>query len=112
MEALAGSQNCAGAGASTKDSVRLALNMPVSTGAGRVIRRFPSSTTFEELYAFVECYELVKDGPVSDEKAGEAGGLRAQVLLPDIVGHAPGDVRAKRDGNRRREAWQRRQPDS
>ncbi len=55
-------------GASDKDTVRLALNMPVSTNAGRVVRRFPSSTTFEELYAFVECYNLL-EAEASDEKA-------------------------------------------
>jgi len=44
-----------------KDAVRLALNMPASSGAGRIVRRFSSQTTLEELYAFVECYDLLKD---------------------------------------------------
>ncbi|KXX77212.1 UBX domain-containing protein 10 [Madurella mycetomatis] len=45
-----------------KDAVRLALNMPASSGAGRVVRRFGSQTTLEELYAFVECYDLLNAG--------------------------------------------------
>lgn len=49
--------------AQEKDAVRLALNMPASSGVGRVIRRFASTTTLEELYAFVECYELPQQEP-------------------------------------------------
>ncbi|KAH6855292.1 hypothetical protein B0I37DRAFT_53130 [Chaetomium sp. MPI-CAGE-AT-0009] len=49
--------------AAAKDAVRLALNMPPSSGAGRVIRRFANTTTLDELYAFVECYELLQDEP-------------------------------------------------
>ncbi|KAK0723710.1 hypothetical protein B0T21DRAFT_294166 [Apiosordaria backusii] len=56
-----------------KDAVRLALNMPASAGGGRVIRRFASNTTLEELYAFVECYDLLQEGSL-DEKATEPEG--------------------------------------
>lgn len=49
-------------GSDVKDAIRLALNMPASSDAGRVIRRFASGTTLEELYAFVECYDLVQEG--------------------------------------------------
>ncbi|KAI1771671.1 UBX domain-containing protein [Hypoxylon cercidicola] len=42
--------------ASAKDVVRLALKMP---GNDRVVRRFAGATTVEELYAFVECYDIV-----------------------------------------------------
>ncbi|KAL2269392.1 hypothetical protein VTJ83DRAFT_1576 [Remersonia thermophila] len=55
--------------ASVKDAVRLALNMPVSTGQGRVVRRFAPSTTLEELYAFVDCYEVLQR-----RQQGGAGG--------------------------------------
>lgn len=54
-----------------KDVVRLAVKMPEATGAGRVIRRFAGSTTVEELYAFVECYDLLQkpgDDSELDEK--------------------------------------------
>jgi FAS-associated factor 2 len=54
--------------AGAKDAVRLALNMPASSGAGRVIRRFANPTTLDDLYAFVECYDLLQDGS-GDKKA-------------------------------------------
>jgi FAS-associated factor 2 len=44
--------------------------MPASSGAGRVIRRFANRTTLEELYAFVECYDLLQEGTMN-EKAAE-----------------------------------------
>ena len=43
----------------SKDVVRIALKMPE---AARITRRFRGSAAIEELYAFVECYDLVKDG--------------------------------------------------
>lgn len=46
-----------------KDSVRIALRMPSS--AERVIRRFRGDADFEELYAFVECYDVLQqESPV------------------------------------------------
>ncbi|KAM7201405.1 UBX domain containing protein [Naviculisporaceae sp. PSN 640] len=54
---------------SVKDSVRLALNMPVSLGGDRVIRRFARETSLEDLYAFVECYELLKEGASTEQVA-------------------------------------------
>ncbi|PSR84459.1 hypothetical protein BD289DRAFT_409610 [Coniella lustricola] len=62
--------------ASEPDVVRLALKMPEETGAGRVIRRFAGTTTVEELYAFVECYDLLQkpaDESDLDEKFTEGG---------------------------------------
>jgi FAS-associated factor 2 len=59
--------------AGAKDAVRLALHMPASSGAGRVVRRFATHTTIEELYAFVECYDLLQDGP-GDKKAQKPQG--------------------------------------
>lgn len=53
--------------ASAKDSVRLALNMPESSGAGRVVRKFDRQATLEELYAFVECYDLLQDAPDAEK---------------------------------------------
>jgi FAS-associated factor 2 len=55
--------------AQAKDTVRLALNMPASSGAGRVIRRFANRTTLEELYAFVECYDLRQEGSENEKAA-------------------------------------------
>jgi len=51
--------------------VRLALNFPVSKGGERIMRRFPASLKVEELYAFVECYDLLETEDVEDEKAPE-----------------------------------------
>ena len=42
--------------------VRLALKMPESMGGERIVRRFAPETTLEELYAFVECYDLLSSG--------------------------------------------------
>ncbi|KAI1080503.1 hypothetical protein F5B20DRAFT_589278 [Whalleya microplaca] len=54
--------------------VRLALKMPESSGGGgRVVRRFAADTTMEELYAFVECHDLLagKEGEEEEEEEGE-----------------------------------------
>ena len=42
-----------------KSVVRIALKMPE---AARIMRKFKADDSIEELYAFVECYEFVKDG--------------------------------------------------
>ncbi|KKA26360.1 hypothetical protein TD95_003839 [Thielaviopsis punctulata] len=41
------------------DVVRLAIKMPEQSGMGRIVRRFRGSATVEDLYAFVECSDLV-----------------------------------------------------
>lgn len=56
--------------AADKEVVRLALKMPEGSGAGRVIRRFKADTTVEELYAFVECYDLL-DKPADESELDE-----------------------------------------
>lgn len=55
-------------GPEVKDTVRIGLRMPES--AERITRKFSATASIEELYAFVECYEIIKDGPIS-EKASE-----------------------------------------
>lgn len=73
--------------AQVKDVVRIALKMPE---AARIMRKFRSSDGIEELYAFVECYDLVKDGAV-DEKAEKPSGyehkfdFRLVQTLPRVV---------------------------
>ncbi|RWA14176.1 hypothetical protein EKO27_g926 [Xylaria grammica] len=62
------------ASANAKDVVRLALMMPA---AGRIVRRFAAETTVEELYAFVECYDILTTNPElngDDEKKGADDG--------------------------------------
>lgn len=51
--------------------VRLALTMPASSGGGRVIRRFDSRSTLDELYAFVECHDLLQDQPTTDDEVAK-----------------------------------------
>lgn len=51
--------------ADAKDVVRIAVRMPES--AERVTRRFAADATIEELYAFVECYDVLS------EEAGPRG---------------------------------------
>ena len=51
--------------ADDKESVRIAIRMPES--AERVTRRFPGSANMEELYAFVECYDILKADEVSEK---------------------------------------------
>ncbi|KAK0658222.1 FAS-associated factor 2 [Lasiodiplodia hormozganensis] len=41
-----------------KDVVRISLRMP---SGDRVVRKFAPDTSIEELYAFVECYDLLQD---------------------------------------------------
>jgi FAS-associated factor 2 len=55
-------------GPEAKDTVRIGLRMPDT--AERIIRRFKADTSIEELYAFVECYEVLKEG-LSSEKVSE-----------------------------------------
>ena len=59
--------------AGDKDVVRIALKLPAAMGGASVRRPFPSSTTVEELYAFVECHDLVSGEAAGavDEKASE-----------------------------------------
>lgn len=78
--------------ASVKDAVRLALKMPEASGAGRVVRKFAPHTSMEELYAFVECYDLLSNSDeVVDEKILEPEDyeheykFRIVSLMPRVV---------------------------
>lgn len=51
--------------ASAKDSVRIALRLPGS--AERITRRFNGDAGIEELYAFVECYDLLQEGSSGEQ---------------------------------------------
>ncbi len=51
--------------AEVQDTVRIGLRMPES--AERITRKFRATASIEELYAFVECYEILKEGPISDK---------------------------------------------
>jgi FAS-associated factor 2 len=77
--------------AAEKDVVRIALKMPEHIAAARVTRRFRSSDNIEAMYAFVECYEFIKDGehieddiePPFDYK--HEFGFRIVQTLPRVV---------------------------
>ncbi|RYP57217.1 hypothetical protein DL770_010713 [Monosporascus sp. CRB-9-2] len=51
--------------------------MPEASGAGRIVRRFRADSTVEELYAFVECFDLLQsrqsraEEGEGNEKAGD-----------------------------------------
>lgn len=58
---------------SNKEVVRLALKMPEASGAGRIVRRFPQDAPVEELYAFVECYDVLQADDTNDDDDGGTG---------------------------------------
>jgi len=58
-------------GADVKDVVRISLRM---LDGDRVVRIFASDATIEDLYAFVECYDVLQAGEV-DEKAAKPAGF-------------------------------------
>jgi FAS-associated factor 2 len=74
---------------SQKDAVRLALKMPESAGGERVIRRFDGSASLEELYALVECFDLL--GDAGEKQASKPDGyehkyaFRIASLMPREV---------------------------
>jgi len=61
--------------AGADDIVRLAVKMPESMGGERIRRTFAGQSTMDELYAFVECYDVV------------AGDGSNKVLPPDDYDH-------------------------
>jgi FAS-associated factor 2 len=73
-----------------KDVVRIAMKMPEHLEAARVTRRFKGQDNIEELYAFVECYEFLKDGPAGEEVSKPEGyehefDFRLVQTLPRVV---------------------------
>ncbi|KAL3422742.1 ubx domain protein [Phlyctema vagabunda] len=71
----------------TPGVVRIALKMPE---AARVMRRFKGDASIEELYAFVECYDLVKDGSAAEGASKPEGydhkyDFRLVSTLPRVV---------------------------
>lgn len=73
--------------ATDKEIVRIALKLPE---AARVMRRFRADATMEEIYAFVECYDLLKDGDFVQDVSKPDGythrfDFRLVSTLPRIV---------------------------
>lgn len=75
--------------ASDKSVVRVALKMPEESGIGRIVRRFPQDASMEDLYAFVECYELLQEeNPEGSDKPEEYEHeyrFRIASILPRMV---------------------------
>ncbi|KOS22291.1 UBX domain-containing protein 10 [Escovopsis weberi] len=79
--------------AGDKSAVRVALKMPEDSGAGRIVRRFRQDAPVEELYAFVECYDLLQGEPQEEEEEEEEKpadyeheyGFRIVSILPRVV---------------------------
>lgn len=74
-------------GAEEKDIVRLGLKMPE---AARITRRFRASDEMEELYAFVECYDLLSDESNLEKNEKPQGyehqfGFRLVQTMPRVV---------------------------
>ncbi|KAI1433696.1 UBX domain-containing protein [Xylaria sp. CBS 124048] len=67
--------------ANSKEVVRIALMMPTT---GRVVRRFSADTTVEELYAFVECYDIFTTNPELNGE-DEKNAMQADVDDDDYV---------------------------
>ncbi len=76
--------------ADVKDVVRIAMKLPEDLEAARVTRRFKGQDNIEELYAFVECYEFLKDGSAGKEVSKPEGyehefDFRLVQTLPRVV---------------------------
>ncbi|KAK5705888.1 UBX domain-containing protein 10 [Elasticomyces elasticus] len=61
-------------GAEVKDAVRISLRM---VDGERVVRRFEAGAELEELYAWVECYDLLQGGREEEEEVTEEKGVEA-----------------------------------
>ena len=58
-------------GVEAKDAVRMSLRLP---SGERVIRKFSADADLEELYAFVECHDVLDDEAVSEKDVEEPEG--------------------------------------
>ncbi|KAJ3505452.1 hypothetical protein NM208_g16192 [Fusarium decemcellulare] len=74
---------------SDKNVVRVALKMPEESGIGRIVRRFPQDASLEDLYAFVECYEILQEdsaaGGDKPEEYEHEYKFRIASILPRMV---------------------------
>lgn len=74
-------------GPEEKDIVRISLRMP---SAERVIRKFAADAHIEELYAFVECFEILQAGN-TNEKVEEPSGFEHEYKF-QLVSPMPREV--------------------
>ncbi|RFU72277.1 hypothetical protein TARUN_9984 [Trichoderma arundinaceum] len=77
--------------ASDRKVVRVALKMPEDLGGERIVRRFPQDAPVEELYAFVECQDILRGETLEEEKVDKPDGyehkyeFRIASTLPRVV---------------------------
>ncbi|KAM0254910.1 hypothetical protein ACHAQJ_006282 [Trichoderma viride] len=77
--------------ASDRKVVRVALKMPEDLGGERIVRRFAQHVPVEELYAFVECQDILRGETLEDEKVEKPDGyehkyeFRIASTLPRVV---------------------------
>jgi FAS-associated factor 2 len=67
--------------ADVKDSVRISIRMP---SGDRVIRRFGSDAELEELYSFIDCYNILQEGvgPDVEEPSGYQHSFPFRLVSP------------------------------
>ncbi|CAK7201397.1 UBX domain-containing protein 10 [Sporothrix eucalyptigena] len=71
----------------TSNIVRVALKLPQSLGGERVRRSFADDATVEDLYAFVECYNVTTD---DDAEEAESSAVNEKVAKPEGYTHKYG----------------------
>ncbi|KAL1955076.1 hypothetical protein VTO42DRAFT_9065 [Malbranchea cinnamomea] len=69
---------------SEKDAVRISIRL---ASGDRVVRRFAGNTTMEELYAFVECYDVLHGGGNEDNDSEVVEKSSHQVSEPEGFEH-------------------------
>ncbi|KAF5103730.1 hypothetical protein D0Z03_000066 [Geotrichum reessii] len=78
----------------TEKAARISIRMP---SGERIVRKFSGNQTIDDIYAFVECYDLIKDGAVVPDPSESpspdyvheysfqlASTLPRQVILADV----------------------------
>lgn len=70
--------------ADAKDAVRISLRLP---SAERVVRRFAGGAGIEEVYAFVECYEVIQSAGAEGGGVGEDPQSMGEVQAPKGFTH-------------------------
>ncbi|KKO97830.1 hypothetical protein THAR02_10070 [Trichoderma harzianum] len=57
--------------ATDRKAVRVALKMPEDLGGERIVRRFPHDAPVEELYAFVDCQDILRGETLEEDEVDE-----------------------------------------
>ncbi|KAK1255875.1 hypothetical protein MKX07_008134 [Trichoderma sp. CBMAI-0711] len=77
--------------ASDRKVVRIALKMPEDLGGERIVRRFPQDAPVEELYAFVECQDILRGETLEEDQVEKPDGyehkyeFRIASTIPRVV---------------------------